>query len=75
MRKIYWFLNGNQNFASPLAKALSKINDHQYDLEYYKVFAIDSLENWGIDENDQILENYGDFRNDVTNNFSITCND
>lgn len=62
-------------YVTPIAEALRKMDNNQYDLEYYKVFAIDGLGNWGLQENDEVLENFGKYRNELTMNFNITCDD
>lgn len=63
-----------KNYITPIAKTLQTLDNNRYpDLEYYKVFAIEGIGEWGFDANEFTMANYLEFRNEVSANFSINC--
>lgn len=68
-------MNMAAHYITPIAEALRKLDNNQYDLNYYKVFALEGIGTWGIEANELITGNYQEFRNEVSDNFSITCDE
>jgi len=61
-------------YVIPMAKALRKLDNNQYDVEYYQYFALQGIGTWGIDKNEVIMNNYEKFSSEVSQNFSLKCN-
>ena len=65
-----------QYYITPMARALRKLDNYQYPLNYYKVFSWDGLRNFDPNNSlGNIDEQYGQYRNTVVENFNIDCNE
>ncbi|MGY5846413.1 hypothetical protein ACW6QP_03250 [Salegentibacter sp. HM20] len=62
-------------YIEPIAKALRALDNFQYEENYYKIFALDGIGSWGLEENELINENFSQYRNEVSDNFSIECDE
>ncbi|HEY9186114.1 MAG TPA: hypothetical protein VIM94_12390 [Salegentibacter sp.] len=65
-----------QYYITPIAEALRELDNDQYSLDYYKTFAWDGLRDFDPNNSlGSIDEDYGQYRNEVTLNFNITCDE